>query len=70
MLIYISNQQLELPFLIKDISNDAKFAVDDNGLCVKPKNLNESNYKNYFHTTDLDQGCLGNWYVFTHILVF
>ena len=45
----------------KDISANAKFAVDDAGDCVKPKNLNESNYKNYFHTTDLDQGCLGNW---------
>jgi hypothetical protein len=40
---------------------NAQFAVDDNGCCIKLRNLNELNYKNYFHTTDLDQGCLGNW---------
>ena len=43
---------------------NAQFALDDNGHKFDSKYVNQDNYRKYFHTTDLDQGCLGNcWFI-------
>ena len=48
----------------KDLVSHAHFAVDEHGTYVSPENINESNYQRIFHTTDLDQGSLGNcWFI-------
>ena len=49
----------------KDLVNNAQFAIDDEtNQPFSPYSINERNYKRYFRTTDLDQGCLGNcWFV-------
>jgi hypothetical protein len=50
----------------KFLVENAQFAVSDHSSNFdrQPVNLNERNYKNFFHTTDLDQGALGNcWFI-------
>ena len=50
----------------KNLVQNACFAVDENNpsILLSAHTINEANYKNYFHTTDLDQGSLGNcWFI-------
>jgi len=48
----------------KDLVSEPHFAVDEKGIFADPRHINESNYKRFYHTTDLDQGALGNcWFI-------
>jgi hypothetical protein len=53
----------------KDLVSDAQFAMPESTQRSSPtafnsRNINEKNYRNYFQTTDLDQGALGNcWFI-------
>jgi len=44
----------------KDLYSNAHFVLDKQNKFMNMRAINESNYKNFFHTTDLDQGSLGN----------
>jgi len=51
--------------IVKDLHANAQFAVNDNsgrGFNQTNEIINENNYRNYFHTTDLDQGILGFYF--------
>lgn len=44
----------------KDMCRNPQFAIDEtNQVFSVYHQINEQNYRNFFHTTDLDQGCLG-----------
>jgi len=50
----------------KNLVKNARFVIDDDNVneSIKFTRINESNYKKYFRTTDLDQGALGNcWFI-------
>ena len=38
---------------------NAQFVINDRTKCDDIHKVNKENYKNYFNTTDLDQGTLG-----------
>ena len=50
----------------KDISKYATMAVDKDGIRCNHLSTNEE-IKNCYNTADINQGLIGNWFIFSHI---